>query len=284
MNNIKNIIRLGIIVMIGGLIFVLLVIPIRNKSIALEFKDCVLMSSTEEMKSFLCSHRHDYNQLIHVYLSDWNPFEHIAEKDEFEKIDLLLKHGVSTEFSNIFDSKTNSYYPNSNIIRKPKILQSFLQYGLDANPTRKNNYKRNTISPLYVAIGALFPGIFKYGKHEKLKDAGYCSSMPLQDWQAYYDKRNAEEPAILSSINLLLSSGADVDKGVLGDTRKLTPLMMACWKGRIDMIELLLHKGADPYIDDNHFFALDFCYMTNGFVSEEERQKAINLLVERMQK
>jgi len=261
---------------------VFFVMPMRNKSIVSKFKDYVLTNDAEGLRYFLSTNKYNYNKLLPAFMPEWTPFEHIAKKNEYEKLDILLKYGISPQLINLQDEET--IYPAPALVKKPKMLQALLQYGLDVNSPNKVNNGKAITSLLYIAIENLFSGVFKYGKYEKLKEAGLCGSMSLQDWQAYYDKRNAEDPAILSSINFLLSSGANVDKGVCGDTHQLTPLMLACWKGRIDMIELLLHKGADPYINDNHFFALDFCYMTDGFVSEEERQKAINLLVERMQK
>jgi len=283
MNNIKVIARLGIIIVIGYVVFIFFAIPLRDKSIVMEFKDHVLTSDIDGLEAFLSSKQYNYNKLILKYIPEWSPFEYIAERNEVQKFNRLLKYGISPQFINLQDEEI--IYPNPDIIKRPKMLQSLLDYGLEINPSTETHKRKIIIPPLYVAIRNLFVGIGKYGKYKDIQNRGYYKSiLSLQSWQNYYNERNAEDIAILKSINLLLSNNANVNRGIISDTRKMTPLMEACWKGRVDIIDLLLNLGADPYIDDNGIFALDICYMTNGFVSEEERQKAINLLVERMQK
>lgn len=47
-------------------------------------------------------------------------------------------------------------------------------------------------------------------------------------------------------VTLLLDYGAPIDEFELGKRRKITGLRIACWQHNIEMIQLLLHRGADP--------------------------------------
>lgn len=149
MKHIKYIVRLSIIIITGGFVFTFLVIPIRNKSVLLEFKDHVLTSDAEGLKSFLSMNKYNYNKLLPAFMPEWTPFEHIAEKSEYEKLDILLKYGISPQLINSQDEEM--IFPAPALVDKPKMLQALLQYGLDVNSPNQVNNKKVISSLLYIA-------------------------------------------------------------------------------------------------------------------------------------
>ena len=52
----------------------------------------------------------------------------------------------------------------------------------------------------------------------------------------------------LSLCRLLIGAGADVNAR---DARGATPFLVSCAAGRVDIIQLLLERGADPTLKDD---------------------------------
>lgn len=52
----------------------------------------------------------------------------------------------------------------------------------------------------------------------------------------------------VAAAQCLLRTGADInERNLSGDT----PLLMACWRGRLDMVGIFLEAGADPDMREN---------------------------------
>ena len=78
-------------------------------------------------------------------------------------------------------------------------------------------------------------------------------------------------------VQILLDSGADIDKG---DYCSRTPLWFSAWCGRCDVMETLLDGGADPNKADEYGRTPLQCVARNGR-NDVTKTKGIQLLIDR---
>jgi ankyrin repeat protein len=72
----------------------------------------------------------------------------------------------------------------------------------------------------------------------------------------------------LDAMRLLIGAGADVDvRSSVGDTRRVTPLMVASGAGQDAAVRLLLDSGADRDLLDADGDTAEFYARSNGFAA-----------------
>lgn len=242
------------------LIFKQYFIPYYEQNDFTRFQQIVEHGSSTELAEFFAStSKRDWENLIFIYDSMWEPFYFIAKQNNMEKLKILSKNGLRCLS---FSAQTNYPVTCLALVRRPQMLEFLLK--------SEGNIKVGIINPLSEAIKELLSG--KQG-HMKYND---MQSKINPRWHEYLQMKQTDDEKILESIKLLIEYKVGINNQKSG--WRETPLMVACSQGRLDIIELLLSAGADPSIEYKTQTAVDFCKKSNNFINESEKEKAIDLL------
>ena len=157
-----------------------------------------------------------------------------SEKGNVDAINVLINAGANMSIKNVVGNTWIHYaiYGDG----KKEVLQSITDLGADVNATNNQNItalmlasKKGNVDAINVLINA--------GANMAIKDAD-------GDTWIHYAIYGDCEKEVLQSITDL---GADVNAT---NNENVTALMMACEKGNVDAINVLIYAGADKTIKD----------------------------------
>ena len=157
-----------------------------------------------------------------------------CKKGNIDAIDILLNAGADP---NIADSVgvTCIQHVVFEVCSK-ETLQAIISHGADVNATNKNNLTALMIACMKGNIDVI----------NVLLNAGADHSIVDTDGKTWihYAVRGGSSK---ETLQVIINHGADVNAT---NKNNLTALMIACMKGYIDAIDVLLSAGADPSIAD----------------------------------
>jgi len=255
-----------LILFVCGLVFKQYVVPYYEQRDFEKLQRIIEHGSSKELARFFASApKRNYQRFIAVHNPVWEPFYYVIKQNDMAKLKILIENGLPCfTFGGYIDHPVT--FPA--LIRNPQMIEFLLKSG-DA-------IKEEGTNPLFWAIMNLMPGKQKYAKYDNM--------VPKVNprWDEYLRLKQTDDEKVLESINLFIKYNAGINNRESG--WRDTPLMGACDKGRLDVIQLLLSAGADPSVEYKNETAVDFCKRSNNFINESEKEKAIDLLSEAIAK
>ena len=181
-----------------------------------------------------------------------------------DAINILLKAGADTSSASDIHGATCIHHAVDGDCSKT-TLQAIINHGADVNATNRNN-----VTALMLACekrnAETINGLLNARADCSIVDA-------IGEACLHYAVRNSCKGNVLHTV---ISYGADVNAR---NKRNVTALLIACEKGNVEAINVLLNAGADPNIVDIN---CDTCLHSavRGHCSKEVLQELIDLGVD----
>ena len=179
-------------------------------------------------------------------------------KQNIDAMNVLLNAGAETD---IADADGDTCLHSAVRVCSKEVLETIIRHNVDVNATNKNNRtalmiacKKGKIDVINVLLNAgANPRIADKNGNTCLHDAvdGDCSKEVFE---------------------AIINHNANINAT---DKNNVTALMIACWNGNVDAINILLDAGADPHIADSNSYTC-LHHAVDGDSSKDVLQTIIN--------
>ena len=178
-----------------------------------------------------------------------------CERGNVEAINVLLDAGADTDIADNYGA-TWIHHAVAGVCSKD-VLQVIIDHGTDVNARKKNN-----ATALMIACGR-----GNMDAINVLLNAGADTGL-FDDIGATWIHHAVARACSKDVLHVIIDHGTDINAG---NENNVTALMIACGKGNVDSINVLLHAEADPNSPDNNG---NTClhYAVDGLCSKEVLQ------------
>ena len=209
----------------------------------------------------------------------WTPLHIACQNGKLEIVHLLLDNGAEVNAETVDGLKplhSLSYGEYRSQEDGVRVAQLLLERGADVN-TRRNDHR----TPLHVASYygniEIVRLLLDHGADPEANAEGNMGEKPLH--KVSYGKYRSPEDGVRIA-QLLLEHNADVNTR---RNNRQTPLHIASYFGIVEMVRLLLDRGADPEADaDGDMGSKPLHFVSHGkYRSKEDGVHVAQLLLER---